>query len=248
VLLCTLEHLMCFLLVALSFRKTKIRLTYDIRTSGELLSRGYHFILSDLLVMIYTRMDKIILKQFKGTATLGIYSVAVTIADMWTLIPSALITSARPKIMGNLDNKALFEKQLRQLYAAIFYFGVFCSLAIFILGKFVIGLLYGDAYSTARIPMAILAFSSIFAMLGTARSIWIVSLNLQKYTKYFTGIGAAVNLTLDLLLVSNYGMIGSALATLISQILVALISPAFFKETRHSSVLMIQGILLRGIF
>lgn len=244
-----LEHLACLVLVYIAFKKTNIKLSVSFNTSKSLLQRGYHFILSDLLVMIYTRMDKIMLGAIKGTAQLGVYSVAALLSDLWTLLPNALISSARPKILEykNIDQK-LYEKSLKKLYAAIFYIGLIISLIVYFLSNQIITLLYGKEYIEASIPMIILSFSSIFAILGSARSIWLVSEDLQQYTKYYILMGAVLNLILNLILIVPFGMKGIAFSTLVSQIVVAIIGPAFIKKTRYSTVLMIEAILLKGVF
>lgn len=249
VILTVLEHFLCLIIVILSFRKTKIKLKYNFNIAKSLVLRGYHFILSDLLVMIYTRIDKIMLASIKGTTILGIYSVATLLSDLWTLIPNALIASARPKILEYKNiNIDLYERKIKQLYAAIFYLGFFISIIILIFSNFIINLLYGNDFITASIPMIILSFSSIFALLGSARSIWIIGENLQKYTKYYVLFGAITNIIFNFLLIYPLGMIGVAFSTLISQIMVALISPCFIKKTRKSTKLMIDAILLRGVF
>lgn len=58
---------------------------------------------------------------------------------------------------------------------------------------------------------------TIFAMLGTARGIWIVCENKAKYIKYILGIGAIVNIILNYLLIPIGGASGAAVATLITQ-------------------------------
>lgn len=249
VLLSVLEHLACLILVFVTFHNDKIKLKFSLNTAKSLISRGYHFILSDLLVMVYTRIDKLMLTSIKGTTILGIYSVATLLSDLWTLIPNALIASARPKILEIKNHsESKFEKKLRQLYAAIFYMGIFISCFITIFSKFIIRLLYGDMFLTASIPMIILSFSSIFALLGSARSIWIIGENLQKYSKYYVFLGAIINVILNSILIKILGMTGVAISTLISQIVVSIIAPCFIKKTRKSSKIMLQAIFLRDVF
>ena len=56
-----------------------------------LLSHGKHFILANLLVTVYTQMDRLMLGSLAGQDQVGFYSAAMTIANLWIFIPNALI-------------------------------------------------------------------------------------------------------------------------------------------------------------
>ena len=91
-----------------------------------LLNHGKPFILANLLVTIYTQMDRLMLGSMVGQAQVGIYSAAMTISNLWIFIPNALIDSARPLIMElkALGQKELYEKRWRQLYAGIIWISI----------------------------------------------------------------------------------------------------------------------------
>ena len=54
----------------------------------------------------------------------------------------------------------------------------------------------------------------------------------NKYTKYMVFVGAGVNLVLNFFFIQWWGIVGAAVTTLISQIVVSLIAPLFWKKTR----------------
>lgn len=74
-------------------------------------------------------------------------------------------------------------------------------------------------------------------MVGSARAIWILSENKNKYVKYYLAIGAVINVVLNALFIPSMGIIGASIATLFTQIITCLIAPVLFKETRiHTSI------------
>ena len=85
-----------------------------------------------------------------------------------------------------------------------------------------------------------------FAYLGSARNIWFISENKIKYSKKCVIFGALSNLILNYILIPIYGINGAAVATLISQIIVALIAPLFYKEIRISTKIMLEGIFSKN--
>ena len=56
----------------------------------RLIRQSYHFILSSLIVTIYSQMDKIMIGQMLNDTQVGLYSAAVTICNYWVLIPTAI--------------------------------------------------------------------------------------------------------------------------------------------------------------
>ena len=207
------------------------KLTISIDAGIELLKSSYHFILSGLMVTIYSEMDKIMLGEMLSEAAVGFYTAATKVSSMWSFVLIALINSSRPVIISSRNHsQELYVKQNKRLYAAVIWIGIAAGLGITALGKWIIYFMYGEAYLPATSSLQISAWYTMFAMLGTARGIWIVCENKAKYVKYYLGIGAVINVILNYLLIPAFGPGGAAAATLITQIFTAVLAPALFKE------------------
>ena len=114
-------------------------------------------------------------------------------------------------------------------------------------GKLIIYIMYGEAYMPATSTLQILAWYTMFSILGSARGIWIVCEDKAKYVKYYLGIGAVLNIILNYVLIPIYGAGGAAMATLVTQIFTAVFAPLIFKETRAYGKHILDSFLLRGI-
>ncbi|BAR81108.1 MULTISPECIES: flippase [Bacillus] len=236
------------ILLVVYFKKNPINLSFSKYYSKELFLNGYHFILSGLLVTIFTQMDRIMLGNLIGQESVGVYSVASNIATLWYFVPLAVINSARPIILKMKQISIVeYQEKLKQLYAFIFWLGLLVSLFITVCSNLIIQTLYGQQYIEAAIPLAILIWASVFSLLGTARNIWIVSEGVNKYTKYYFLIGMFVNFVLNYIFINYFGVVGSAVATLIAQIITTIVAPLFFAKTRESTYLMSQALMLKGV-
>ena len=220
----------------------------SIKTGINLLKQSYHFIVSGLLVTVYTQMDKIMIAHYIDQTQVGLYSAATAISSMWGFIPNAIINSIRPTIYEAKErDEQLYLRRLKQLYAMVFWCGVFFALGITVFSKIIVGILYGQEYLGATISLVILSWSTIFAYLGTARGVWVVCENKNKYTKKYVFWGALVNLILNAIFIPAIGINGAAIATLIAQIIVAIVAPGFYRDTRTSVKHMMDAIFLKGI-
>lgn len=233
------------------------KLVVDLKYGNGLLKDSYHFILANVMVTLYSQMDKIMIQFMYGDTEVGLYSASFTICSLWFFIPVALIASARPIIMELKKNRAedLYLEKLKQLYSGVFWLGVVVSCVITVLAKPIILLLYGKGYLAATGVLVIGIWYGTFAQLGSARGIWILCENKNKYVKYYLVLGVITNFILNWLLIPTLGINGAAIATLVTQIVVSVVAPIFYKETRvHTRILgeaifnlhIIKSIIRRG--
>lgn len=224
------------------------KLSVSISAGKDILKRSYHFILSGLMVTIYSEMDKIMLGQMLSETAVGYYTAATKVSSMWSFVIMALINSSRPLIIASKNKgEDLYIKQNKRLYAAIIWIGIAAGLAITVLAKLIIFILYGQEYLPSVSSLQISAWYTMFAMLGTARGIWIVCEEKSKYVKYYLGIGAIINVVLNYLLIPQFGPGGAAAATLATQIFTSVLAPAIFKETRVYTKYVLEAFVLKGI-
>ena len=214
-----------------------------------LLSHGKHFILVNLLVTIYTQMDRLMLGGMSGQAQVGIYSAAMTISNLWIFIPNALIDSARPLIMElkAKNQEEDYQKRWRQLYAGIIWISILAGLFFMIFSRLVIMIIYGKAYEASISVLMILIWSRLFSLMGILRSSWMLCESYEKYVKYFVGLGAVMNVILNSILIPVLGADGAAIATLITEIVSSFIVSLCYSKTRKLTVIIWDAFRLKGI-
>ena len=227
------------------FNKPYEKWKFSKKYAKKLLSRCWYIALAGLLSTIYMRIDQVMLgKMLTDTTENGIYSAAVRIAEMWYFIPSAIIASFQPNInaMKKRKNEKGYIGLLQQLYDVIAVIGISFGIGITFFGWIAIDILYGAAYAEASKVLAVLVWAGLFATLGTARSVWLINENLQKYTIIYTLTGAITNVVLNYIFIPFIGAFGAAVATLVSQIVADLLTLMLFKNTRISSIMMLKSI------
>ncbi len=245
----TLDYLLILIMTFCMYKKNGgQKLKFSFKISKSLISRSYHFIISGIMVSIYGQMDKLMIGSYIGEKEVGLYSAATTISTMWSFIPDAIINSMRPVIYeANKVSKELYLKRQRLLYAIIFWLGIFFAMGITIFSTLIINIIYGKDYIAAKPALLVSAWYPTFAYLGVARNTWTVVNNKIKYTKRYIFWGAFTNVIFNCLLIPKWGGFGAAIATLIAEITVAIISPLFYKETRISVKHIMEAIVLKDL-
>ncbi len=235
-------------LIAVYKKKSGPKFSFSLKKCSQLLKSSYHFIITSIMVSIYASTDRIMLKQMLDESSVGYYSTAVTISNMWLFVLAAITDSMYPSIMQSFhESKEKFERENKKLYAIIFYLSIFVSLLFSILAPIAVQLLYGEAYMPAVNPLRIVTWYTAFSYLGVARNAWIVCYEKQKYLKYIYIGSAFINILLNFILIPLMQVSGAAIASLITQI-ATIVLPLFIKELRPNTKLIIDAVMLKGIF
>lgn len=225
------------------------RLRFSLSKSKSLLKVSYNYILSSMMVAVYGQTDKLMLKQMLDENAVGYYSTATALCAMWTFVLTAIIDSMFPTILRLAEkDRVAYERKNRQLYAIVFYVCFFVSICFVLFGRFAIGILYGEAFLPAASVLNVLTWYTAFSYLGVARDAWVISEGKQRYLKYMYGCAALMNVIINTALIPVMGAVGAALASLLTQIFTSIVLPLLFREMRPNAKLMIEAIMLRGVF
>lgn len=231
------------------FKNEKFSFSFNICYAKKILSQSWYLILSGLMITLYMKIDQIMLgSMIENKSGLGVYSAAVLIAEMWYFIPNAIITSFRPVIMSKKkNNEQEYLKLIQLLYTIIAWIGIGFGILIVIFSNLIIKIIFGNDYLDAANILSVNVWAGTFAMLGVARSTWLISEGLQRYTLFYTIVGLVVNVSLNYILIPMEGALGSAFATLVAQFCVNIISLSFFKETRISTIMILRAFSIKSL-
>lgn len=230
-------------------REEKFKWKVDMSYAKSILSQSWYLILSGLMATLYMQIDKVMLGSLMPTKVeVGVYSAAVSIASMWYFVPMAIITSFKPVIMSKKKiNEESYLKSVQLLYTIIAWLGICFGIFVLIFSNPIVKILYGAEYQKASSILSVSIWAGTFAMLGSARSVWTVTEGLQRYNMFYAGAGAIINIILNYLLIPTVGGYGAAVATLMSQVTVAIIAPLFIKQTRISAIMILKAFKLEGL-
>lgn len=206
---------------------------FNATLAKKILLDSWPLVFSGLVVMLYMRIDQVMIKEILGDKEAGLYSAAVKISEVWYFIPMILTNSLFPSIINAKKiNETIYHERLQKLYVFLVWIGLFIALPITFFSNWIIIFLYGMAYTDASQVLTIHIWTGIFVSLGVASSSWYANENMQKQALYRTSLGAFVNILANLILIPKFGLVGAALATLIAQSVAALFYDCLTKKTR----------------
>lgn len=215
-----------------------LKIKYDIKDVSikyilELSKFGFLPMIALLLTSLNYRLDIIMLRWFDNVnlAEIGIYSVAITLAEKALLIPNA--------VKEILLSKLTKEKGVNEVVKTMklcFPISLLIALLIFCVGKFVIVILYGiefqNAYGLTVISLVGVSFTIYLKMISTYNVVH----GKQKTNLKLLIICNLINFLLNLSFIPKFGVYGAAYASTISYFICGIMFLIQFTKCNNISL------------
>ena len=195
----------------------------------NIILKSFPVLISSLSIILYMRIDQIMINAIVDEYNLGVYSVSVRYIEIFHFIPKIIMISLLPILL--LSKK--YNLDLLKLNSVIFKLSLILMIFVFLSSDFLIPFIFSDIYIDSVATTKILSFSIIFVFFGVTNEHWYVSNNLQKYYAIYVFLGALTNALLNYILISKFGIEGAAYATIITYFLIIFIFDYLNKETRN---------------
>lgn len=193
---------------------------FDRTVAKGFIKDSWPLILSSVVVMVYMRIDQVMIKEMLGEYEVGIYSAAVRLSEAFYFIPMLITASIFPAILNaRKHNQELYRQRLQRLYTFLVWLALSLALITTFLSEWLILSLFGEMYQSASQVLIVHVWSAVFVFLGVAFSKYLIVENLTKLDFQRTLLGAISNVVFNLLLIPAYGVVGAAIATLLAQII-----------------------------
>jgi O-antigen/teichoic acid export membrane protein len=206
---------------------------FELALAKSLLRNSWPLILSGALGLIYLRIAQVMVGRMTSNAELGMYSVAVRLAEAWFFIPMAIVASVAK----------LFHARLQRLYSLMALTAYAVAVPTTFLAPFIIEALFGRAYQGAAPMLAVLIWGSLFINLATARSAYLTTMNWIRVQLFFNLLGCGASLALNFALIPRYGGMGAVVASCISYAVAGVASSFVYKPLFPTGRMMLKAMI-----
>lgn len=191
------------------------------------ISYGIQAHLSNILGFLNYRVDMFMVNWFLGPAAVGFYAVSVGLVEkLWTL-SQASATVLFPRVAAETDDARLNE--FTALVARIvLYVTAFGALILAILSKWIVLLLFSEAFLPAVDALQVLLVGVITLSAGRVLANHIAARGYPAMNVYTSLAAVASNVVLNLLWIPQYGIVGAAWASTVSYTVVFIGSIFFY--------------------
>jgi len=248
----SITALISFILVLIKSGKIKIK--FDVKFSYAILKKSYPYAILTILMASYNRFDAILLERLltDGSRQAGIYAQAFRILDAASMFALLFAGLLLPIFSKMIKQKQDIKQLVHLSFVLIAVPAIIIAITSLFFNNEIMELLYHKHVSSSASIFTILMFgfipistTYIFGTLLTANG----SLKQLNIMALF---GVAINIGANIVLIPIYSALGAAIASLITQVITALIQVAIafkiFKFKLNYNFLILLLIFVVGVF
>jgi O-antigen/teichoic acid export membrane protein len=200
----------------LGYRRYQLGLQFDRSLFRAMNKFGMPLVPAQLAIWTLNFADRVFIAKYHGQTEVGHYSIGVRISSATLLLLTAF-RLAWPAFAYSIED----EQEAKRTYGFVLTYVVFVtcwiSCALALLAPWVVRLLTGrpEFYEGQRV-VGLLSFSAAAWGAYTVVAIGIGRARFTQFNWVVTGVAAVINFGLCFALVPPWGMIGAAIATVVS--------------------------------
>ena len=239
----TLDSLWLVIILLISYRRSSLKFRkwkFSGETARQILSSSWLMMLTTASVLVYMKIDQVIIRQLLDERAVGLYSAAIKLSEIWYFIPGIICVSLFPAIINSKKtDQKLYYSRLKRLYMLVLVLSLIIAIIVSALAKPIVYLLFGIDYIESISVLRIYAWSTIGFFLGMVSSYYLLAENYMKIYFFSSFFVAVLNIVLNILLIPRFGINGAAIATVVSYGFLFLVL-LFFKITRREIFLILK--------
>lgn len=221
----------------------------DLKFIREVILNSIPFGLTNFFYTIYFSIDIVMLSYLVGDYSTGLYKSAYNIIYVFTtffVVYQSVIFPIMSKFFKESQDLLKITYELSVKYLLLIILPL--SIGIFFYARPLVDLIYTNQYSLASVPVQILIWTVIFLFINGAASTLLNAINKEfAVTKVY--IAAAIfNVLLNLILIPLFDYNGAAIATVLSEILITVLTLYYIFKTDFKPDFSLLKTVIKIIF
>lgn len=198
-----------------------------------LLKDSWPLCLSGFAIMIFMRIDQVMLGELVSAQAVGVYSAAVRISEVWCFLPSVVASSVFPLISNlRVSNNANYENTVLLLLKITVVTQLCISFCVMFFADSIVNMIYAENYKDSVAILSIHVWSNLFQALGIVSGYWMIYEGMIIQALMRNICGMITSLSLNFVLIPIFGGVGAAVSSLISVAVAYYFYDIIFFKTR----------------
>lgn len=218
---------------------------FDKARAKYLIKEAFPLLLSGAAVVIYQRIDQVMIGNMIDKEAVGYYAVANSFIGILGFIPTIMSQTITPILVQLFaNNKAVYRQKAQLFMNATIWICILMCVAICILAYPLIRLTFGIQYLAAVPILQIAVYREVFLAQAQVTGSLILSEQIQKLVALRNLIGCIICICLNILIIPRWGVIGAAVVSIITALFTGYISHLIIPTYRHIFMMQCHCFLL----
>lgn len=208
--------------------------TFNRQYAWYLMKESFPLMLTSAAVIIYQRIDQVMIGQMIDKVSVGYFSVASRFVEVLLFVPMILSQTITPiLIKARENNNDEYIEKGQQFMNLSVWLSLMVSAVVSACSYWLIRFTFGEAYIPAVIILQIMAFKAASVALSSTAGTMLVIEGLQRYAILRDSLGCFTCIVLNYLLLPKYGIIAAAFVAIISNIVAGYLADSLIPAYRH---------------
>ena len=208
--------------------------TFDAYYMRQLLKESLPLRLTGVAVIVYQRIDQVMIGQMVNKEALGYFSVSSRFVEILIFIPLILAQTITPILVKAREKSQNdYKTKAQQFMNMTVWLSLISAILTSCVSYWLVKLTFGQAYLPAVPVLQIMTFKSAAVALSTTAGAMLITEGLQRYAIFRDSMGCAVSIILNYLFLPYYGIIAAAFVSIVSTVAAGYIADAFIPAYRH---------------
>lgn len=218
---------------------------FNLKYARFLLHESFPLLLTNTAVIVYQRIDHVMIGQMIDKESVGYYSVASRFVEVLIYIPMMLAQTITPVLVSIRERNPRDYIQKGQQFMNLSLWCSFLAAGVTsLLAYWIVLLTFGKAYLPAVAVLQVMSFKTASVALSNTAGAMLVTEGLQRYAIIRDGLGCIVCISLNYLLLPLYGIIAAAWIAIASNVAAGYIADAIVPAYRHIFVRQTKALAL----
>lgn len=171
-------------------------------------------IVNALISVLFTIDTFVIGNIMQNEEAIAMYKAASVIPFALNMIPNSIMTFVYPHVAKNRENRKWLQKNVVLLYASNGIINLFIGIVLYVLAPFVIAVIFGNRYEGILPVFRILILSYIVSACFRTPAANLFGILRKTKTALMVSCGTVVlSVTMSILLVGKYGIVGASVGS-----------------------------------
>jgi len=184
------------------------------------------------------KLDVFVVGFFAGTASVGRYTLAVSLGQLLWLMSNSVASVLLPKIAASTasSDEGAGIRHTARVTRLTLWATALCGLALGVLGTQVIPLVYGEPFRPSVAALIWILPGIVIFSVANVLAAYIAGIGKPRLNLLVSSISLIVTIALDLALIPKFNIVGAAIASSVSYTLSAVLLIAFFSRETGASL------------
>lgn len=209
-----------------------------------LIREAFPLLLTSAAVIIYQRIDQVMIGQLVDDTNVGYFAVAGRFVEILLFVPMVLAQTISPVLTQiRTRSEDEYRQKSQQFMNMSFWCSMIAAIATSLIANPLVRYLFGEQYLPAVVILQIMSFKTASVALSNTAGAMLVIEGLQKWVLLRDLMGCIVCILLNWYFLPRYGAVAAAYIAIVSNVVAGYLADAVIPAYRHLFVMQTRAIL-----